>query len=551
MATTSPRVAAGLLLDPVSRVSGGLSVRATVDVATGRVREAHALATMFRGYEPLLVGRDVRDAIYVASRACGTCGGAHATAAAMATEMAFQLPPPPMAIVVRNLLAALEQCYDLPLGLFVRSGPDWSEQVMLATHPALWQRAEATRAPRAATHGFTRIADIMTALTLRDGALYREALQMARTAGEAYVLLGGKYPHPQTLVPGGVSATVDMQDVNLVLYRVCKVLDYVHAMAAVWDDLVDFLLDADPFYQQLGAGPANFIDLGLWDDPFEYDGSRENSSQWGQSRWATPGAVIDGRLQSTSLADLDGGVEESVRHSFYGEWTTVGADGGRAGHPSGKQTLPEPGSPGRAGKYSWATAPRWLGNVMEASAAARLWTTALAGATPHRTFIEPTGHSLRLAMPRGALPATTLEWHAPASWGALERMRASAYALAFAGLVAYEHVVIALDLLRRGEVQISVPLRLDRGRVTGTGWWGSSRGYLSHHLAADRGVIGNYQILAGSTWSMSPRDGGGRPGICEQALVGAAVLPDSTGQAAINALRTIRSFDPCMACATT
>src|SRR5579875_3451608 len=92
MATTAPGTATGVLLDPVSRVSGPLSVRALVDASNSHIEHAQALATLFRGYEPLLVGRDVRDAVYISSRACGTCGGAHATAAAMAVEMAFELP---------------------------------------------------------------------------------------------------------------------------------------------------------------------------------------------------------------------------------------------------------------------------------------------------------------------------------------------------------------------------------------------------------------------------------------------------------------------------
>jgi hydrogenase large subunit len=546
---------AQLMLDPVSRVPGLLAFHATVDADSASVREGWAMARLFRGYEPLLQGRDARDAIYIASRACGACGGAHATCAAMATEMAFGIQPPPMAIAARNLLSALEHCYELPLQLFTREGPDYSQAALAESRPELWRAAAEAPAPRHATHGFGRIGEIVAALKPGDGELYIEGLRMARVAGEAYVLLGGKYPHPQTLVPGGVSATVDTQDLNLALMRIVKLLDYAHWVAALWDDLVEFLYEAEPAFRELGASPASFIDLGQWDDPRAYDATFENCAEWGERRWATPGVVVDGHLQTTSLTEIDRGVEEHVGHSFYAEWSAGRGPAERSAvsrvsrnHPSVKRTLPEPGPVQPSGPYSWATAPRWNGRALEAGAPARLWTTALASLTPHRRFIEPTGSSLKLSMPRGALPAEVLEWHVPQSWGALERTRARGYALALAALVAFEHALIALDLKRSGEDEISSPLRLGRQASQGAGFWGSSRGYLSHHLAVENGVIQNYQILTGSTWNLSPRDAFGEAGPIERATVGTPVSHGSRG--AIDVLRTIRSFDPCLPCAT-
>jgi hydrogenase large subunit len=535
-------------LDPVSRVAGALSFHAAIDL-NGMVSEASSLATLFRGYEVILNGRDVRDAVFISSRACGVCGGAHATAAALACEMAMGIAPPPMAIAARNLMAAIENLYDHPLQLFMRAGPDYSAPTVSVATPELWARAQGTSAPGRATHGYKLISDIMTALTPETGELYLEALLMSRLAREAYVLIGGKYPHPETMVPAGVSATIDTSDLNLMLLRIAKFPDYAQKVVAIWDDLVDFFFETDSRYRDSGTGPLNFIDLGQWDDPLAYDAKYEHCAQWGERRWATPGVIANGSLVTTRLPEIDSSVEEFVEHSFYEEWEG-------ASHPGRKQTLPRPAEARLNGKYSWSTAPRWHGNAMETGAYARLWTTAMANQLPHRRFVDPTGHSLLLSMPRAGLAPTVLEWQMPQQWGTFERTRARAYAFAHSTLVAYEHVLIALDLKRAGETVVSGETKMSnhfkipKGTRTGTGFWGSGRGYLSHHMTIDDGVIENYQIVGPSTWTMSPRDRYGNPGPCEQAVATTALLSGGPQGALLDILRTIRSFDPCMACAT-
>ena len=547
--------------NPVTRVAGALAFQTTVDVEGGQVLEAHALATLFRGYEVILEGRDPRDAIFVSSRACGVCGGVHATASALALEMAFGIQPPPMGIVARNLLVATEYLYDRPTHLFTRVGPDFSEPVVRDTNPELWERALKTAAPGVGTHGFALISDLMTAMTRFSGTLYAEALAMARRAREAYVLIGGKYPHPQTIVPGGVSATIDTQDMQGMLWRVTEFFDYSQKVVAVWDDIVDFFFEAEPRFREVGEGPRNFIDLGQWDDPFAYDGTFESASGWAERRWSTPGAIVDGKLRTTDVHQVNMGVEEFVDHSFYDGWApTAGPKGGTdpagnplsAHHPANKQTIPRPGEADTAGKYSWSTAPRWERQPMETGAYARLWMTALGDKLPHRTFAEPTGHSLRLAMPQGGLPATELEWHAPERWGALERNRAQAYALAQSALVAYESLVMGLDLMRKGgpDAGVFTHYEIPKQVRHGTGLWGGARGYLSHHVTLEDRVIQSYQILAPSTFTMSPRDAFRNPGPCEAAVVATPLLSTAQPERCIDVLRTIRSFDPCMSCAT-
>ena len=109
--------------DPVTRVAGALAFHTVVDLENRQVLETDSMATLFRGYEVILKGRDPRDAIFISSRACGVCGGVHSTCSALALEMAFGIHPPPMGIVARNLLLSLEYLYDHPLHLFLLAAP--------------------------------------------------------------------------------------------------------------------------------------------------------------------------------------------------------------------------------------------------------------------------------------------------------------------------------------------------------------------------------------------------------------------------------------------
>src|SRR5262245_25862317 len=257
--------------DPVTRVAGALAFHTVVDLDSRTVLETDSMATLFRGYELILKGRDPRDAIFISSRACGVCGGVHSTTSALALEMAFGIAPPPMGIVARNLLLSLEYLYDHPLHLFLLAGPDYSEPAVRATNPELWSLAERATAPQKEIHGYATIAEIMTDMTPLSGKLYVEALHMTRVAREAYVLIGGKYPHPQTVVPGGISATIDLSDLNEIHLRIAKFFAYGRKVVAVYDDLIEFFYEANPQYRQVGSRPKNLIETGQWDDPFAYD----------------------------------------------------------------------------------------------------------------------------------------------------------------------------------------------------------------------------------------------------------------------------------------
>ncbi len=552
--------------DPVTRVAGALAFHTVVDLENRQVLETDSMATLFRGYEVILKGRDPRDAIFISSRACGVCGGVHSTASALALEMAFGISPPPMGIVARNLLLSLEYLYDHPLHLFLLAGPDYSEPAVRNTNPELWESAQTARAANKAVHGFDTIAEIMTEMTPLTGKLYAEALHMTRVAREAYVVIGGKYPHPQTIVPGGISATIDFSDLNEINLRINKFFDYGQKVVGIWDDLTEFFYEANPQYRDIGTRPKNLIEPGQWDDPFAYDGTFENADAWGRARWSPPGVIVDGELVTTSLHQLNMGVEEFVEHSFYEDWTNGNGngDGQRfktdpAGnplspyHPWNKETIPKPTGTNWKEKYSWSTAPRWDRLAMETGPYSRLWASALAEEYKHGRFIEPTGSSLKLSVPRGALPAAELEWKIPDTWGAFERNRGRAYSILYTTMIAYDNLLLGLDLMRKGETAVSTPYEVPQDHRIGVGFWGAGRGYLTHHLEMDKGVIENYQIVTPSTWMASPKDPWGQPGPYEEAVLATPLLEnyekpeDFKG---IDVLRAIRSFDPCMPCTT-
>ncbi len=407
--------------DPITRVAGALAFHTVVDLENREVLETASMATLFRGYEVILKGRDPRDAIFISSRACGVCGGVHATCSALTCEMAFGIHPPPLGTVARNLLLAIEYLYDHPIHLGLLAGPDFSEPAVRETNPEIWERALQTRAPGRATHGYEFVSEIMTDMTPLTGKLYLEGLHYTRVAREAYVLIGGKYPHPQTVVPGGVSTTIDASDLNEIMLRVVKYFDYGRKTVAIWNDVIDFFYEVNPKYRDIGTRPANMIEPGQWDDPYAYDGTYENCDEWGRQRWAPPNVIVDGKTVTTSLQMLNAGVEEFVEHGFYEEWVGNGNgnDNGYykvpedpAGnplspyHPWNKETIPKPGGTNWKEKYSWSTAPRWDRLAMETGAYSRIWGAAAAGKgfTKDR-FLESTGHSLKIHLPKAELPA--------------------------------------------------------------------------------------------------------------------------------------------------
>ncbi len=549
-------------IDPVTRVAGALAFHTVVDLEARAVREANSVASLFRGYEVILKGRDPRDAMFISSRVCGVCGGVHSVASSLAIEMAFGITPPPLGIALRNIQLALDFMLDNPLHLYILAGPDYSQVVVQRTNPSLWERALETEAPHGEIHGHKTVADMMRALNPLTGQLYLEGIQMTRIPREAYAILYGKYPHPQTVVPGGLSTTVSLKELNETHNRISRVIDYGKRGVFFWDDLTQFFYDADPKYKEVGTRRKNLIDSGIWDDPFAYDATYANAAAWGERRWGTPGVVVDGELVTTDLHRINMGLEEFVEHSYYDSWENEGYPYPRdpAGnplspnHPWNKETKPAP-SHKRSWKerYTWDSCPRWDRQPFECGTYARMWITAAAKKLPHTRFMQSTGTSLKLDVPKTLLPAMELEWKIPTVWNAFERNRNRAYHIVYSMLVAYENLLIAFDLLKHGQTATATPYEVPRNERIGVGFWGAGRGWLTHHLVMDKGSLTNYQILTPSTFNASPRDPFGNAGPYEEAVQNTPILEefDSPEQfTGIDIFRAIRSFDPCMPCTT-
>ncbi len=272
-----------LNMDPVTRIAGALAVHVTADLEEKQYLDSHAQATLFRGYEVILMGRDPRGAIFISSRVrCGVRRGARPRRGLRHRGGHGDLPAPAGhrgAQHDRGGGDGLRQ----PLHLYLLAGPDYSEAVLKASNPELWPKAESWACPNAHIHGFKTMADLATALNPLTGKLYREGLEFTRLSREMVVLLTGKYPHPENVVPGGVSTTLTLQTLNEFHSRLGKIYDYAQRMLAVWDDIPAFFYESDDRYQFVGYRPTNHIDPGYWDDPYAYDATYETCNQWGRS----------------------------------------------------------------------------------------------------------------------------------------------------------------------------------------------------------------------------------------------------------------------------
>lgn len=538
--------------DPVTRVGGGLGVHVEMD--DGLITDAYVAGTQFRGYEPILTGRDPRDSMLVSSRACGWCGGVHATTASLALEMAWGLPTPPMATSLRTIAQATEAIWVHAAHLAVRAGPDYCAPVVRATTPWVWKEAQSTEAPNAGVHGYGTMADIMEAMTPVTGGYWYHTIPVGRSVLEMVNLMYGKYPHPSTVSPGGVGSTLTIGNFTEFYTRLYQAVDYVKRVITMWDDLCDFLPQADPRFARLGERPASFVHAGCWDDAETYDASYAGMDEWANRRLARPGVVVDGELVTGALSEVGRGITEEVDHSFYDDtWSPSADPSGQAlpdRHPWGRTTVARPGRRSFGGSYSWCTAPRWNGHTLESTALGRLWLAATDPRFPANDFIEPTGDSVRILVPLHMMPEMIVEWHVPERVNALERLRADAYGIAFAGLCSAIALLKGFELLRQGRTAVSSSFKVDKGEVAAAGLWESGRGINAHWMRTEGGSITTYQITNASTWNASPRDASGQPGPIEQALIGSPVLeePQNGRLKGIDTLRVVHSFDPCMTC---
>jgi hydrogenase large subunit len=543
-------------IDPLTRASSGLVLNSFIDFDQRRVLDAYVENTQFCGFELILKERQPSDAIQIACRMNGRSSGAHAIAATMALEMAGNIKPPPLALIARNLGSCGEMLSESTRHLFLLAGPDYSEAAVSRTNLSIWAKAQVTRAPRSDIHELATIADIMRELNPMSGSLYLEAIRMSRLGSEIATMIFGKYPHPTTVFPGGMGIEANKEIYNQIFGRINTLLDYAKKVTAIWDDLVDFFYDTNPLYRSAGELPGNLLSVGCWDDPESYDASYTNCNDWARRRMAAPGIITDKEWRTARLSDINIGIEEFIDHAYYQPWSQYSFPADPLSmplsplHPWNKETIPAPTERRWNERYSWGTAPRWDRQAMETGPIALLWINAVSSGL-NCEFIQQDRLGLEFKPPLGKRPPATLHWRIPEKPNSLERNRARAYQLVYAGLAAYANLLKAFDLVGTGQTIMSAGKLLApqyfAQRSIGAGFWESSSGAVIHHLVNKNLSIENYQIITPTGWMASPRDSSGLPGIYEAAVINTPLLEECTRSedfTGIDLLRTIRSFDP-------
>ncbi len=564
-----------IFIDPITRIEGHLGLNAVVDTTTRTVKEAWAFSAMFRGFEIFLRGREPPDAPHLTSRICGVCAASHANASVRACDMALGAVPTPFGVVIRNLAwVVTDHVYDHPTHLNILAGPDYSGVVVSKLTPSVYDEAKQTKAEHSDIHGFSTVGDLMDGLNPLEGKIYITALKMQKLARQAGVLLYGTHPHPRTLIPGGIGATVTPDTLIQYSYRLTKLTAWVKMVVAVWEDIANFYNSIGYERQGMTYERPNLMSVGIFEDPETYSSLGEsyeeiysNIDDAGRARFIKPGLILDGELVSDRLTDMNVSTVELVDRGFYKDWDTTFVDKDPAGtplvwgngdllkyHPWNKTTIPNPVAQDWASKYTWTGTVRivWKdGKVhpIEVGPIARMWAMALHSGGSVKIELPQTNGVLEL--PSGTWDAMEFEWKIP-SVGAsttIERMRARAYNVALDVMAAWHYLLAALDMVKSGNLDTSRPWKKPSWAV-GFGFDEAPRGSVRHWIVVKDYKIKNYQVHAPTTANLSPKGRWGHTGPFEQSVIGTEIteeVPEDqwTG---LDMVRAIRSFDPCIAC---
>ncbi|ASM78163.1 Hydrogen:quinone oxidoreductase quinone-reactive Ni/Fe-hydrogenase HupV [Vitreoscilla filiformis] len=487
-----------LLVGPFNRVEGDLEVQ--LQVADGRVASAQVNATMYRGFEQLLPGRAVRDALVVVPRICGICSVSQSVAAARALADAAGVTPPPNGQHALNLMQACENLADHLSHFYLFFAPDFTRPIY-ADRP-WWP--EAVRRWAALGAGVTQ------------GEHARQALAARQRWFTLMGTLGGKWPHTQSVQPGGSSRAIDAAErlrlmsklremraflestlfaaplEDIAALRDAAALARWHAADPLRGDLRFFLTVADDLaLAQLGAGPGRTLSWGAYPQP---DAGLALAAGVCEHPSASP---LTRQAPDVRL------VTEDATHAWL-------ADSGGPRHPAQGVTLPDVDKPAA---YSWNKAPRLDGRVVETGAIARQ----LADGQPLITDVVQCHGSQVVSRVLARL---------------IELARVLPMMERWLGAIVPREPFYTPD---------SLP---DEGE--GMGLTEAARGALGHWVRWRNGRLLHYQIVAPTSWNFSPRDAQGQPGALEAALVGAPVYPGERTPVAVQHI--VRSFDPCMVC---
>ncbi|MFJ6513239.1 nickel-dependent hydrogenase large subunit [Streptomyces sp. NPDC091406] len=549
--------------DPITRIVGSLGIHTKIDFAAKRVAECYSTSSIFRGYSVFMKGKDPRDAHFITSRICGICGDNHATCSVYAQNMAYGVAPPHLGEWIINLGEAAEYMFDHNIFQENLVGVDYCERMVRETNPGVLELAERTEAPHAADHGYRTIADIMRSLNPLEGEFYREALQVSRYTREMFCLMEGRHVHPSTLYPGGVGTVATIQLFTDYLTRLTRYVEFMKRVVPLHDDLFDFFYEALPGYEEVGR---RRILLGCWgalNDPEFCDFTYANMEDWGRKMFVTPGVVVDGKLVTNSLVDINLGLRILLGSSYYEDWAGLGKFVERdplgneidERHPWNQHTIPAPQKRDFDDKYSWVMSPRWFDGTDHLALdtgggpIARLWSTALSGLVDIG-YIKATGHSVQINLPRTMTkPEMALEWTIPQWSNAIERNRARTYFQAYAAAAALHFAEQAMEEVRAGRTQTWEQFDVPDESI-GCGFTEAVRGVLSHHMVIRDGKIANYHPYPPTPWNGSVRDTYGTPGPYEDAVQNTPIFEENPPEnfKGIDIMRAVRSFDPCLPC---
>ena len=558
-----------IVVDPITRIEGHLRIEAQMD---GNVI-SHAISsgTMVRGVEIILRNRDPRDAWAFAQRICGVCTLVHGIASVRAVEDALHYDIPPNANLIRNLMIGAQFVHDHVMHFYHLHALDWVDVVSalsadpketsslaqsISTYPmsspgyfADVQRRVKTLVESGQLGIFANgywghpAYKLPPAVNLLAVAHYLDALAWQRRAAELHAIFGGKNPHPNFVVGGspvGISvheaSGTGSTTVNTVgLARVAEIIEHMRSFVdQVY--LPDTLAIASFYKDWLtpghGEGIGNFLCYG----DFPASGI-PNPTQMMIPR----GAILGRDLTRIHEVDLnaEAEIEEFVAHSWYDY--TSGKDSGL--HPYEGQTHLQYSGPkppyahlDPAASYSWLKSPRWKGHPMEVGPLARVLMLYASGHQPTRELADKS--LAQLNVPLAALYSTL-------GRTAARTLEAKLIADAMTGW--YESLMKNINTgdVRTFNAQLWEPQSWP-SHARGVGFTEAPRGALAHWVVIDDGLISNYQAVVPSTWNAGPRDSVGQEGPYEAALKGQAL---AVIEQPLEILRTIHSFDPCIACA--
>lgn len=549
-------MATRITVDPVTRIEGHL--RIDVEVEDGKVNNAWSSGQMWRGIEKILVGRDPRDAWIFTQRICGVCTTVHALTSVRAVENALGMEVPVNAQLIRNLIVGAQAVHDHIVHFYHLSALDWVDIVsaldadpkkaaQLAESLSTWSGngvhemkavqdklkafvASGQLGPFANGYWGHPAMKLPPEVNLMAAAHYLQALEVQRHANKIVTILGGKTPHIQNLAVGGVTNSINMDSQSVLnMDRLLTIKSWIDKLADFVDNV--FMVDVPAvaaFYLDwagYGAGVTDY--LSVPDMPMDTKGTQ----------FALPGGYIQGGdlknftpITSYQDAFFRDGVKESSKHSWY--------EGDEPLHPYDGVTEPQYTDFQDEGQYSWIKSPTFQGRPAQVGPLANVLCMAAAG---H----ESTGKRLGQAM--GTLNAVAgKEIPLAALHSTLGRHAARTVRCAVLLDTMNDQWNALVENIATGDTDTFNQPVFPKGEVRGFGFHEAPRGTLSHWVVINDGKIKNYQCVVPSTWNAGPRNHDDVMGPYEASLIG---NPVHDPESPLEVLRTVHSFDPCIACA--